>query len=289
MYCENCGSELTDRDRFCYYCGRPCARPPAETHETEAREEKARETPEARNAGESGSFDSPPPAPCPADPPLPKKVPPAPQATPSAAPAAKSDPATHEQMKKDIAGWGTGFILMGILSIVLVNVLDPVWGAVLIVLGAVNLIVRKRGMYIVNGIALIFIGIINTMAALWNSSGPIFFGVYGVFQVVWGIRELIKYKKYEKLAGVKDTASKKPGLSGTTQILIGIPLFYIGLGIVICLYELLMKGPWYTYQNIFGETHIIFQEQGSSQLPVFIRVIETLFYPVLKVFRSLFF
>lgn len=82
-------------------------------------------------------------------------------------------------------------------------------------------------------------------------------------------------------------AAKKRGMSKTAQFLIGIPILYFSVGLAFFLYELLTKAPWYTYQNIFGETHIIFQEPGSSQLPVFVRVIETLLYPLLMVFRSL--
>jgi hypothetical protein len=176
---------------------------------------------------------------------------------------------------------------MGVLSIALPQTFDPVWGVIIIILGVINLIVRERGMYIANGTALIFIGIINTIGTLMDSSSTTFFGVYGVLQFIWGVRELIKYGKYGKLARPKETESKKPGLSKTVQILIGIPLFYIGFGLVTCLYELLAKGPWYTYQDIFGETHIIFQEAGSQQLPAFVSFIETLFYPLFAIFRSL--
>jgi hypothetical protein len=176
---------------------------------------------------------------------------------------------------------------MGVLSIALPQTFDPVWGVIIIVLGIINLIVRERGMYIANGIALIFIGIINTIGTLMESSSSTFFGVYGVLQVIWGVRELVKYGKYGKLVNPKEAVPKKRRLSRTAEILLGIPLFYLGLGLMICLYELLMKAPWYTYQNIFGETNIIFGEPGSSHMPQFVRFIETLFYPLFAIFRLL--
>jgi len=101
-----------------------------------------------------------------------------------------------EVLKKDLKGWGISLLAIGVLSIIFSSMLDPVWGVVLIVLGIINLLVRHRAMFIVNGLALIFIGALNILSVLGASSGFNFWMGFGVFQIIWGVQEIKKYKRY---------------------------------------------------------------------------------------------
>lgn len=110
-----------------------------------------------------------------------------------------------EALKKDLKGWGISLLAIGVLSIIFSKMLDPIWGVVLIVLGIVNLLIRHRAMFIINGLALIFIGVLNAISIIGASSGFSFWLVFGVFQIIWGIQEIKKYKRYTP------TGASEPG------------------------------------------------------------------------------
>lgn len=99
---------------------------------------------------------------------------------------------TQDDMVKDLRGWGIGLIIMGIVQIVLSQYLDPLWGILLIVTGVITLLARSRGMFIA-------LGIILLIAGLGNLLGPTGWKIYGVLQLVWGIREIVKYGKYGEI------------------------------------------------------------------------------------------
>jgi hypothetical protein len=96
---------------------------------------------------------------------------------------------TVEEMRKDLQGWGFGLIIVGIASLIFHNFLDPVWGVIIIIIGIITLAVQSRGMYIVIGISLIIVGLLNMLGG-----GGWF--AFGIVQIVIGITELIKYGKY---------------------------------------------------------------------------------------------
>jgi hypothetical protein len=106
-----------------------------------------------------------------------------------------------EVLKKDLKGWGISLLAIGVLSLIFSSFLDPIWGVVLIVLGIVNLLIRHRAMFIVNGLALIFIGVLNVLSIIGAASGFNFWLMFGVFQVVWGVQEIKKYKRYAPTGG----------------------------------------------------------------------------------------
>jgi hypothetical protein len=56
-------------------------------------------------------------------------------------------------------------------------------------LGALKLLVAKRGMFIANGIALLLVGFLN-MAACggWK--------IFGMLQIIWGVQEIRKFSRY---------------------------------------------------------------------------------------------
>ena len=104
--------------------------------------------------------------------------------------SSKGDEATFKHsraaMRADIGGWGIPLIIMGIIQI-FVPVLDTVWGALLIAVGILDLIVRQRFLFIVTGLVIIIAGIMNLTAV------PIF----AILQFIWGGNEIRKYFKYE--------------------------------------------------------------------------------------------
>lgn len=97
-------------------------------------------------------------------------------------------------MKKDLLGWGFGLIAIGIIHIV-VRFLDPGWGKVLIVLGVLTLLIRRRSMFIVIGIGLLLVGIMN-IAAGGFGGWAIFWTIFGFLQLYWGVQEIRKFWKY---------------------------------------------------------------------------------------------
>lgn len=104
-------------------------------------------------------------------------------------------PLTLEDLKKGLRSWGLGMMVIGAVSLFLPQQLDPVWGIGLLVLGVINLLVVHRAMLVVNGIALMIAGAINIIGVL--SSEFSYFFIFGCLQIVWGIEEILKFKKYQ--------------------------------------------------------------------------------------------
>lgn len=100
-------------------------------------------------------------------------------------------------IKSDIRGWGIGFIIIGIIHIV-VPVLDPVWGGLLIVLGVLELFIQRRGMYILNGLIIIGAGIGNLVTAIAAGGGG--WAGFAGLQFLWGVNEFRKFFKYQTRA-----------------------------------------------------------------------------------------
>ena len=98
--------------------------------------------------------------------------------------------------KQDIMGWGFGLVIMGILHFFIPALADA-WGVVLVAMGILCLAVQHRGVYIMIGIGLMAIGLLNLVAGA--ESGGKFWAIYGVFQIYWGIKELIKFGKCRKI------------------------------------------------------------------------------------------
>jgi hypothetical protein len=98
-------------------------------------------------------------------------------------------------MTKHLRTWGIVLLILGAVHIAAGRVLDPIWGAIIIVIGILNLIIRERGMFIVNGTALMFVGIMN-ISGSWadRSYGWI---LLGVFQFFWGMAELKNFPRYK--------------------------------------------------------------------------------------------
>ena len=96
-------------------------------------------------------------------------------------------------MTTDLYNWGFGLIAAGIISIVLSEVLDPIWGGILILTGVLTLLIKRRAMFIVIGITLLLAGIAN---ASGSGFGFGFWTVFGYLQFYYGIHEIRKFWKY---------------------------------------------------------------------------------------------
>jgi len=100
-------------------------------------------------------------------------------------------------VSEDIASWGIGLIVMGILHFYL-DFLSAEWGMVLIPIGVLCFIVRHRGMYILLGLALMLVGVLNITDSIQGGVG--FWPIFGFMQVYWGFQEIAKFWKSVEIA-----------------------------------------------------------------------------------------
>ena len=107
-------------------------------------------------------------------------------------PSEKPLPELNESLRK----WGIGLIILGMVHLVLSNFLDPLWGSIIIILGILNLFIKKRGMFIANGSALLLVGIMNILGTTLPEGGGFGWLIFGLLQLVWGIQEIRKFKLY---------------------------------------------------------------------------------------------
>jgi len=99
------------------------------------------------------------------------------------------------EMKSDLRSWGFGLAGIGIISIVFSGFLDPVWGGILIVLGVLCFLIKRRGMYIAIGTGLMLAGIMNIFSGEFGG-----WTIFGVFQIGFGIYEVRKFWKYASVS-----------------------------------------------------------------------------------------
>jgi len=85
-------------------------------------------------------------------------------------------------MSEEIQGWGIGFLFLGFLHFV-VPLLSPEWGVILIISGILLLVIRHRGMFIVLGVSLILVGILNIIGSI--EVGESFWMIFGGFQIFY--------------------------------------------------------------------------------------------------------
>ena len=111
--------------------------------------------------------------------------------------SSKKEIVTRNDMKKNLRTWGIALIVLGIIHFAAARFLDPVWGGVIIVIGILNLCIRHRGMFIVNGTALMLFGILNIVGSLID--GGVGWIIFGALQLWWGATEIRKFSKYAPL------------------------------------------------------------------------------------------
>lgn len=119
---------------------------------------------------------------------------------------------TREEMKKSLRTWGIALIVLGIIHFAAARFLDPVWGGIIIVIGILNLCIQHRGMFVVNGTALMFVGLMNIVGSLIE--GGIGWIAFGALQLWWGAMEIRKFSKYAPLF---QPAVASPRTAGVTE------------------------------------------------------------------------
>jgi hypothetical protein len=119
------------------------------------------------------------------------------------------------EMDERLKKWGIGLIILGVIHILASQFLDPVWGGIIIILGILNLVIKKRGMFVANGIALLLVGLLNILSGFLDNPVNFFWGVFGIVQLIWGIQEIRKYKLYDN--DQKTENDKSIGKSQTTS------------------------------------------------------------------------
>ena len=108
-----------------------------------------------------------------------------------------------KEMSDDLKGWGLGLLVMGFLHLK-VSFLSPEWGVVLIFMGIIVLLIRHRGMYILLGMSLVVVGLMNISSAMVVSST--FWPIFGCLQIYWGLKEMAKFSKYRKELPVNEAS-----------------------------------------------------------------------------------
>ena len=106
-------------------------------------------------------------------------------------------PITKSDLKKDLRGWGISLVLLGIAHLVFAKFLDPIWGVIIIVLGALNFVIVHRAMFVANGISLIVVGVMNVINGLVGANT--LWATFGVFQAFWGVQEILKFGRYASI------------------------------------------------------------------------------------------
>jgi uncharacterized RDD family membrane protein YckC len=109
-------------------------------------------------------------------------------------------------MSREIIKWGIALVVLGLIHVGLPRYLHSSWGVALIILGVLNLLIHKRGMFIVNGIAIIVAGIGNLGT---GGMGP--WKTFGLMQLMWGVQEILRYKLYG--AAEKQAATRGPSVT----------------------------------------------------------------------------
>lgn len=97
---------------------------------------------------------------------------------------------SEAELKGELRKWGVCLIIMGGLHFVLKGILDPTWGVVLLIVGGLNMVVSHKAIFILNGICLMLVGLMN----MAGGGGWKFFGL---MQIFWGVQEMRKMGRFE--------------------------------------------------------------------------------------------
>ncbi|GEM_PF-1518236 len=169
-FCRNCGKEVNEGVKFCPKCGKPLTDMHGEQVATSALYKEM-----------SAKYED--------------LVPQTIASNTSSEAQEETEAAQLEtlraEMKRDLRGWGFSLAGIGIISIVLSEFLDPVWGGILIALGVLCFLIKRRGMYIAIGAGLMIAGIINIFGGGFGG-----WTIFGIFQIGFAIHEIRKFWKY---------------------------------------------------------------------------------------------
>ncbi|MFH1591980.1 MAG: hypothetical protein ABIB47_01290 [Candidatus Woesearchaeota archaeon] len=137
---------------------------------------------------------------------------------------------------KELKTTGVILILLGIAHLFLGALLTEM-GIILIVLGIISFINKKPQMFIIYGILLILIGVMNIYSVFLGSSIGWF--ILALFQVFWGIKEIGYYSKVKDLVPKTKESRKKGFVWYGTRIGFWVVIFgwFVDKIITYTLYE----------------------------------------------------
>ena len=109
-----------------------------------------------------------------------------------------------EDLRREQTIWGVGMILVGALSVLLNISLAPILGSILVLLGVMNFLLHKQGIWILNGLSLLVNGafMLGSTAFTrfpWQSSTltvTLFWAVLGLFQVILGFQAARQFDRF---------------------------------------------------------------------------------------------
>jgi len=89
---------------------------------------------------------------------------------------------------------GVGLIICGVLSFLLAGILNPIWGVLLIIVGALLFAIKNHYMFMATGCVLLLAGIMNLSSGITNG----FWTAFGLLQIGWAIEEFILFGKHNR-------------------------------------------------------------------------------------------
>jgi len=113
----------------------------------------------------------------------------------------KEEDVEKVDLNKELKITGIILIILGLLHFILSGFLDFTWGLVLIPIGVIALFYRSRKMVLILGILLILLGVWNFYINIENSihgSSSTFVTLLSFFQIYWGIKEIIRFRKIKE-------------------------------------------------------------------------------------------
>jgi hypothetical protein len=136
-------------------------------------------------------------------------------------------PAVVERVKKDIKGWSNALIIIGIISMIFAGFLSWVWGIILIILGVFSFFILEPAMYIVFGVTIILLGVINSIT---TSAG---WGIYSIFQFVIGLFILKHYFDTKSFYDVVEIKSVKFLIISAGLFVLAAIVAATGFGLIV--------------------------------------------------------
>jgi hypothetical protein len=109
--------------------------------------------------------------------------------------ATQSTYTRSRKMKRALDKWGVALTTVGIINLIWGVVggfyfLTLLWGVVFILLGIINIKITRREIFIVNGIALILLG----LTYFWEEGG---LAGRGILAIIWGCWEFYRFMTYK--------------------------------------------------------------------------------------------
>lgn len=96
-----------------------------------------------------------------------------------------------KKVQRDVEDWAYALIIMGVASIIFSNLLSPIWGGILIILGILTFTILEPSMYIILGLIIIMLSFKNSLAT--NS----WWTLYSLLQLAIGVFLVQKFKDYK--------------------------------------------------------------------------------------------